>query len=76
MPAQEPISRLPILRTKLYRPPLAPDLVAREPLVARLEAGRQLPLTLVSAPAGYGKSTVVSQWQTPAVLKRRAMKSV
>jgi len=54
---------VPILRTKLYRPSVAPDCVRRERLLARLEAGRGLPLTLVSAPAGYGKSTLVAQWQ-------------
>ncbi len=52
----------PTLRTKLYRPEAPADLVAREDLLARLEAGRRLPLTLVSAPAGYGKSTLVSHW--------------
>ncbi len=64
----QPSSDLPILRTKLYRPPVAADALARERLVARLEAGRPLPLTLVSAPAGYGKSTLVSHWlETPDV---------
>ncbi len=58
----ESIQDLPILRTKLYRPPVPADLVPRDALVARLEAGRTLPLTLVSAPAGYGKSTLVSHW--------------
>ncbi len=51
-----------MLRTKLYRPDVAPDLVARAELLARLDAGRRLPLTLVSAPAGYGKTTLVSHW--------------
>ncbi len=50
------------LRTKLYRPPLPADLVEREDLLERLEAGRRQPLTLVAAPAGYGKSTLVSSW--------------
>lgn len=62
MPTPDQISDLPILRTKLYRPPVAADIVVREPLLARLEAGRRLPLTLVAAPAGYGKSTLVSHW--------------
>ena len=52
----------PILRSKLYRPRLGTDIVDRAPLRARLDEGRTLPLTLVSAPAGYGKSTLVSQW--------------
>ena len=51
-----------IIRTKLHRPPLSRDLVPRPQLLDRLEASPQRPLTLVSAPAGYGKSTLVSQW--------------
>lgn len=52
----------PIIRTKLYRPPVAADIVCRGELHKRLEKGWSLPLTLVSAPAGYGKSTLVSHW--------------
>ena len=52
----------PILRTKLHRPPLPPDLVPRSDLVARLDDLRRRPLTLVSAAAGYGKSTMASLW--------------
>ena len=62
MSATEQLSDSPILRTKLYRPPVAPDLVARDHLLEKLEAGSRLPLTLVAAPAGYGKSTLVSHW--------------
>jgi LuxR family maltose regulon positive regulatory protein len=51
-----------ILRTKLHRPPMPPDFVPRPRLADILEAGRTLPLTLVSAPAGYGKSVLVSSW--------------
>ncbi len=53
---------LPILRTKLHRPPLTQDFVLRRTLLERLGAGVALPLTLVSAPAGYGKTTLVSHW--------------
>ncbi len=52
----------PILRTKLHRPTLFPDLVPRSDLVARLEELRRRPLTLVSSAAGYGKSTMASLW--------------
>jgi len=52
----------PILRTKLQRPTLSPDLVPRSDLVARLEEMRHRPLTLVSSAAGYGKSTMASLW--------------
>ena len=51
-----------ILRTKLHSPAAPPDLVARSRLLERLNQGRRQPLILVSAPAGYGKSTVVSHW--------------
>ena len=52
----------PIIRTKLYRPPEPEDLVCRQALHERLDAGLKLPLTLVAAPAGYGKSTAVAHW--------------
>ena len=52
----------PIITTKLYRPSVTADYINREVLDASLEAGLQLPLTVVSAPAGYGKSTLISHW--------------
>ena len=51
-----------IIRTKLHRPPIHPHFISRPHLFERLENHRQRPLTLVSAPAGYGKSTLVSSW--------------
>jgi LuxR family maltose regulon positive regulatory protein len=51
-----------LIRTKLYRPATTKDVVSRGELYERLEEGRHLPLTLVSAPAGYGKTTLVSHW--------------
>lgn len=51
-----------ILTTKIRVPPLRPTLVARERLHALLERGLGLPLTLVVAPAGFGKTTLVSSW--------------
>ena len=53
---------LPILQTKLHRPPIDGAHLHREHLLIRLNQGRHRPLTLVSAPAGYGKSTLVSCW--------------
>ncbi len=53
---------LPILRTKLHRPPSPVDVVERPRLKERLHRGKDGTLTLVTAPAGYGKSTLVSQW--------------
>jgi LuxR family maltose regulon positive regulatory protein len=53
---------LPLIRTKLHRPPVTKDHLHRERLLDRLEKNRQRPLTLVSAPAGYGKNTLLSCW--------------
>jgi LuxR family maltose regulon positive regulatory protein len=56
----------PLLRTKLYIPPTRPNLVPRPQLIDRLNQGLHLghKLSLVSAPAGFGKSTLVSEWVT------------
>jgi LuxR family maltose regulon positive regulatory protein len=53
---------LPLIRTKLYRPRITGDLVPRPRLLERLEQRRDRPLTLVVAPAGYGKTTLVTSW--------------
>jgi len=55
-------SILPIIRTKLYPPAVPRDHVRRDRLLARLDQALEVPLTLVSAPAGYGKSVLVSNW--------------
>ncbi len=55
-------NKTPILRTKLHRPDIVKDLVPRTRLTERLEDQYQCALTLISAPAGYGKSTLVSSW--------------
>ena len=54
----------PILATKLYIPPLRLRSVPRPRLVERLNEGLAAGhrLTLVSAPAGFGKTTLVSEW--------------
>ncbi len=51
-----------LLQTKLYIPPIRPSLVPRPHLIAKLKAGLAGKLTLVSAPAGFGKTTLVSEW--------------
>ncbi len=61
-PAAQPGGALPLLATKLHRPRLAAPLVPRPRLLAHLTAGLDQGLLLISAPAGYGKSTVVNQW--------------
>lgn len=54
---------LPLLATKLYIPPPRRHVIARLRLVQQLQAGLQGKLTLISAPAGFGKTTLVSAWQ-------------
>lgn len=53
-----------LLATKLYVPRPRPNRVERESLLRRLDRGltQGRPLTLVSAPAGFGKTTLVSDW--------------
>lgn len=51
----------PLLATKLYIPPLRPNLVPRPRLIERLKAGLHRKLTLLSAPAGFGKTTLLSE---------------
>ena len=53
---------MPLLKTKLYIPPVRPELVSRPRLIERLNAGLQRKLTLISAPAGFGKTTLLSEW--------------
>lgn len=52
----------PILQTKLYAPPPRPDLIQRPRLIEKLNNGIHRKLTLISAPAGFGKTTLVSDW--------------
>jgi LuxR family maltose regulon positive regulatory protein len=53
---------LTLLTTKLYIPPPLPNLVERPRLIGRLNEGLHRILTLISAPAGFGKTTLVSEW--------------
>lgn len=57
---------IPLLQTKLHIPPLRADRVPRPQLVHKLAAlqGRPAQVTLVVAPAGYGKTTALSAWHT------------
>ena len=50
------------LASKLQRPGLATTIVHRPQLIEKLEAGREKKLTLVCAPEGYGKTTLISDW--------------
>jgi LuxR family maltose regulon positive regulatory protein len=53
----------PPLATKLHFPQVRPNLVSRPRLVGILEKGLCGPLTLISAPAGSGKTTVMADWR-------------
>ncbi len=53
---------LPILATKVYVPPPQPGVIRRARLIERLNAGLGGKLTLISAPAGFGKTTLLSDW--------------
>jgi LuxR family transcriptional regulator, maltose regulon positive regulatory protein len=52
----------PILATKLYLPPPRRNAVLRPHLIEQLNEGLKGKLTLISAPAGFGKTTLVSEW--------------
>ena len=52
----------PILATKLYIPTPRAKIVLRSRLIDRLNNGMERRLTLISAPAGFGKTTLVSEW--------------
>ena len=52
----------PLLATKFYIPRARPRLVPRLRLIRRLVDGLARPLVLISAPAGFGKTTLVSEW--------------
>jgi LuxR family maltose regulon positive regulatory protein len=52
----------PVVATKLFIPPPRPDTILRPRLVERLNQGLRSKLTLISAAAGSGKTTLVSSW--------------
>jgi LuxR family maltose regulon positive regulatory protein len=51
-----------VLNTKLYIPRTRPQIVARPRLIEQLNNGLYRKLTLISAPAGFGKTTLISDW--------------
>jgi LuxR family maltose regulon positive regulatory protein len=51
-----------ILTTKLFIPPVPQELVRRRRLLDKIQAALNHKLTLVSAPAGFGKTTLLSEW--------------
>jgi len=63
-----------LLTTKLYIPPIRPELVSRPRLIERLNEGLHRKLTLVSAPAGFGKTTLLSEWVHPHPVDFRSLR--
>ena len=63
----------PLLATKFHVPATRSTLVARPRLTERLDAGREARLTLVSAPAGFGKTTLLADWLSAASADGRAV---
>lgn len=63
----------PLLTTKLYAPRWRPGQVSRRRLVQRIARGTQSRLTLVSAPPGFGKSTLVAEWLASAPETRESV---
>ncbi|HLO30919.1 MAG TPA: LuxR C-terminal-related transcriptional regulator [Anaerolineales bacterium] len=62
MVASVSIPAVQILATKLYIPPPPPKVVVRTRLIERLNEGLSTGVILISAPAGFGKTTLVSEW--------------
>ena len=60
MPAH--VSAMPVLETKLYAPRWPGGLVARPGLTERIRAGVDGKLTVIAAPAGFGKTTLLAEW--------------
>ena len=66
-------SALELLRTKLSPPPVRADRIARPRLTQRFSTSLEHPLILVCAPAGYGKTTLLSEWLTSETGKQFAL---
>ena len=67
-PPAPPAAAMPLnlLATKLFVPPARATLVSRPHLFDRVQRGLEGKLTLIAAPAGFGKTTLVSAWHASA----------
>ncbi len=63
----------PLLGTKLYVPRLRRGSVGRPRLMSRMDAGADARLTLISAPAGFGKTTLLAAWLQQAATADRSV---
>ncbi|HTC70835.1 MAG TPA: hypothetical protein VK662_14790, partial [Acidothermaceae bacterium] len=61
----------PLIETKLYIPKPRPNVIVRPRLSERLRRGAESKLTLISAPAGFGKTTLLSDWLASTSAKDR-----
>jgi LuxR family maltose regulon positive regulatory protein len=61
-----------LLQTKLFIPLLRPNLITRPHLIARLDQGLHPghKLTLISTPAGFGKTALIAEWDSQIVKKK------
>ena len=59
---EQAVSGAVLLETKLYVPKRRPGLVSRPRLIERLQKGADGKLTLISAPPGFGKTTLLADW--------------
>src|SRR5437870_3353216 len=57
-----PIPTCTLMRTKFYPPRTSSDIVPRDRLLERLCSGLGGKITLVCAPAGFGKTTLLVEW--------------
>jgi LuxR family transcriptional regulator, maltose regulon positive regulatory protein len=63
----------PLVETKFFAPRSRQSLVQRTRLVKRLERGADARLTLISAPAGFGKTTLLAGWLEANASANRAI---
>ena len=70
--SQGPTVDITLLETKLYVPKWRLGLVPRPRLIERLDRGTERKLTLVLAPAGFGKTTLLSEWLAATLASERA----
>jgi ATP/maltotriose-dependent transcriptional regulator MalT len=56
------VSSTPLIKTKITIPPLRPQMVVRRRLLGLLDDSVKRPLTLISAPAGSGKTSLIASW--------------
>ncbi len=57
-----PLMSTPLLTTKLYIPPIRSKILSRPKLLSRIDSSIGKKLTLISAPAGFGKTTLLGDW--------------